>query len=127
MDTNGKDKSRGSGFRFSRSTHFNPYTATFLCSASAGQPDFDKLPEPLARSLVHSDHVDLSGACAGSDREFGGGALGEYKLAVEWRLSVPDTESMDPRSLTFSQAQGYKDLPSPLALEELSSDARREL
>ena len=33
----------------------------------------------------------------------------------------------DPRNLTFSQTQGYEVLPSLLALEELSDDARREL
>ena len=31
----------------------------------------------------------------------------------------------DPRNLTFSQAQGYENLPGPLALEELNDDARR--
>ena len=38
-----------------------------------------------------------------------------------------DYENPDPRYLTFSQAQGYEALPGPLALEELSRDARREL
>lgn len=36
-------------------------------------------------------------------------------------------ETLDPRNLTFSQAQGYEDLPSLLALEQLSSDARLEI
>lgn len=40
---------------------------------------------------------------------------------------MPDNENLDPRNLTFSQAQGYEALPGPLALEELSRDARREL
>ena len=33
----------------------------------------------------------------------------------------------DPRNLTFSQSQDYEPLPSLLALEELSDDARREI
>lgn len=40
---------------------------------------------------------------------------------------MQESESLDPRILTFSQAQGYEALPGPLALEELSSDARRRL
>ncbi len=40
---------------------------------------------------------------------------------------MPDNENLDPRNFTFSQAQGYETLPGPLALEELSRDARREL
>ena len=40
---------------------------------------------------------------------------------------MTDTEHFHPRNLTFSQAQGYEALPGPLALEELSEDARREL
>ena len=33
----------------------------------------------------------------------------------------------NPRLWTFSQAQGYEDLPQPLALEEINDDARRML
>ncbi len=40
---------------------------------------------------------------------------------------MQDNERLDPRNLTFSQAQGYEGLPGPLALEELSSDARHRL
>ena len=40
---------------------------------------------------------------------------------------MADNEDLDPREVTFSQAQGYEELPGPLALEELSDDARREL
>ncbi len=40
---------------------------------------------------------------------------------------MADDEAPDPRRVTFSQAQGYEKLPSPLELEELSDDARREL
>ena len=40
---------------------------------------------------------------------------------------MQEDERIDPRNLTFSQAQGYEDLPGPLALEELGSDARRRL
>ena len=40
---------------------------------------------------------------------------------------MTNTEHFHPRNLTFSQAQGYETLPRPLALEELSYDARREL
>ena len=36
-------------------------------------------------------------------------------------------EALDPRKVTFSQAQGYEKLPGPLALEKLSDDARREI
>ena len=32
--------------------------------------------------------------------------------------------SYDPGMLTFSQAQGYEDLPGPLKLKELPSEAR---
>ena len=35
--------------------------------------------------------------------------------------------SGDPRSLTFSQAQGYEELPQQLKLEELSEEARMRL
>ena len=40
---------------------------------------------------------------------------------------MSDTENLDPRSLTFSQAYGYEPLPAPLALEEISDTARLEL
>ena len=40
---------------------------------------------------------------------------------------MQEKEGMDPRKLTFSQAQGYESLPGPLALGELSSDARLRL
>ena len=40
---------------------------------------------------------------------------------------MADSEPLDPRKVTFSQAQSYEELPGPLALEELSDDARREL
>lgn len=40
---------------------------------------------------------------------------------------MQEDERIGPRNLTFSQAQGYESLPGPLALEELSSDARRRL
>ena len=40
---------------------------------------------------------------------------------------MADNEALDPREVTFSQAQGYEELPGPLALEDLSDDARREL
>ena len=40
---------------------------------------------------------------------------------------MADSEALDPRKMTFSQAQGYEKPPGPLALEELSDDARREL
>ena len=36
-------------------------------------------------------------------------------------------EGLDPRKLTFSQAQGYEELPQPLKLEELSSEARTHI
>ena len=40
---------------------------------------------------------------------------------------MTDNEGLDPRNLTFSQAQGYEQLPGPLALEELSDEARIQL
>ncbi len=40
---------------------------------------------------------------------------------------MPNNDIDGPRTLTFSQTQGYEVLPSLLALEELSDDARREL
>ena len=43
------------------------------------------------------------------------------------RLPITDNEGLNPRNLTFSQAQGYKELPGPLALEELSYEARVKL
>ena len=36
-------------------------------------------------------------------------------------------EELDPGRLTFSQAQGYEELPQPLALEEISYEARIKL
>lgn len=36
-------------------------------------------------------------------------------------------EGLDPGKLTFSQAQGYEDLPGPLKLEEISDEARIRL
>ena len=36
-------------------------------------------------------------------------------------------EELDPRKHTFSQAQGYEPIPGPLALGELSEEARRKL
>ena len=36
-------------------------------------------------------------------------------------------DGLDPRGLTFSQAQGYEALPQPLKLEEVSTDARKAL
>ena len=38
-----------------------------------------------------------------------------------------DIQNTDPRNLTFSQAYGYEPLPAPLALEQLSEEARLEL
>lgn len=40
---------------------------------------------------------------------------------------MPDIEDLDPRTLSFSQANGYEELPQPLALEIVSDDARRRL
>ena len=40
---------------------------------------------------------------------------------------MTDNEGLDPRNLTFSQAQGYDQLPAPLALGELSHQARVKL
>ena len=40
---------------------------------------------------------------------------------------MTDNEGLDPRNLTFSQAQGYEELPVPLSLEELSDEARIKL
>ncbi len=37
---------------------------------------------------------------------------------------MSDTEFIDPRTVTFSQAYGYEPLPAPLALEEISDEAR---
>ncbi len=36
-------------------------------------------------------------------------------------------DNLDPRTLSFSQANGYEELPQPLALGEISDDARRKL
>ena len=38
-----------------------------------------------------------------------------------------DEDALDPRKLTFSQAQGYEELPQPLKLEELNQEARTQL
>ncbi len=40
---------------------------------------------------------------------------------------MADNQDLDPRKLTFSQAQRYEDVPGPLKLGELSADARREI
>ncbi len=40
---------------------------------------------------------------------------------------MSNTENLDPRTVSFSQANGYEELPKPLALEEISNDARRNL
>ena len=38
--------------------------------------------------------------------------------------AVQVNPELDPRMLTFSQAQGYEELPGPLQLEELPKEAR---
>ncbi len=40
---------------------------------------------------------------------------------------MTNNEELDPRRLTFSQAQGYEPTPGPLALGELSEEARIKL
>ena len=40
---------------------------------------------------------------------------------------MTDGEELDPRNVTFSQAQGYEALPGPLALGEISKEARTKL
>ena len=40
---------------------------------------------------------------------------------------MTDSEGLDPRKHTFSQAQGYEPIPGPLALEQLSDEARVKL
>ena len=40
---------------------------------------------------------------------------------------MTDGEGLDPRNVTFSQAQGYEALPGPLALGEISKEARTKL
>ena len=40
---------------------------------------------------------------------------------------MTQNEGLDSRRLTFSQAQGYEELPGPLKLEEISDDARIRL
>ena len=40
---------------------------------------------------------------------------------------MTNNEELDPRRLTFSQAQGYEQIPGPLALEEFSDEARIKL
>lgn len=39
-------------------------------------------------------------------------------------MAVPGGRGGDPRKLSFSQAQGYEEIPGPLKLEELSYEAR---
>ena len=40
---------------------------------------------------------------------------------------MTNNEGLDPRHVTFSQAQGYEALPVPLALGEISYEARLRL
>ena len=40
---------------------------------------------------------------------------------------LTETTARDPRTLTFSQAQGYAELPGPLNLEELPVEARMRI
>ena len=40
---------------------------------------------------------------------------------------MTEHEELNPRKLTFSQAQGYEGLPVPLALEVLDEEARIKL
>ena len=40
---------------------------------------------------------------------------------------MTDNEGLNPRNLTFSQAQGYEEIPCPLALEVLNQEARIKL
>ena len=40
---------------------------------------------------------------------------------------MTDGEGLDPRNVTFSQAQGYEALPGPLALGEINKEARTKL
>ena len=40
---------------------------------------------------------------------------------------MTDGEELDSRNVTFSQAQGYEALPGPLALGEISKEARTKL
>ena len=40
---------------------------------------------------------------------------------------MTENSALDPRKLSFSQAQGYEPIPGPLALGELSDEARRKL
>lgn len=40
---------------------------------------------------------------------------------------MTDNKNLDRDNLSFSQAHGYEPLPQPLALEEVSDDARRKL
>ena len=51
------------------------------------------------------------------------------RLDCPLSLKTPNMGISDknPRQLTFSQAQGYEELPQPLALGEISDDARRKL
>ena len=51
------------------------------------------------------------------------------RLDCPLSLKTPNMgiSNKNPRQLTFSQAQGYEELPQPLALGEISDDARRKL
>ena len=40
---------------------------------------------------------------------------------------MTDNKELDPRNATFSQAQGYEELPGPLGLREISQEARVKL
>ena len=80
--------------------------------------------------ILHSpDHSSSGTSCGNTDssesqrHQLSGSAT----EVTAWRSHVPCNESIDSRHPTFSQAQGYEDIPGPLALEELSSDARRRL
>ena len=40
---------------------------------------------------------------------------------------MDEGQELDPRALTFSQAQGYEEIPGPMALEEVGGEARLKL
>ena len=42
-------------------------------------------------------------------------------------MTMTQNDGLDPSKITFSQAQGYEGLPQPLALEEISYEARVRL
>ena len=48
-------------------------------------------------------------------------------MLVQVLLKMTNNDESDPKNLTFSQAQGYGELPGPLALEEISDEARVRL